>query len=507
MSENRLGNNSAIFNPSRMNPAALVTLVILCCVISIGHAIDGEFEKLLSTEWVILNNDSRLGPPIPDKQCRAREYRYTTSIRQAEGREVFRVPHSRMYADGAKCGSIADGASEDQLYIDDHMIVAHNRHLTSLDAANFFGSAAIYRELFDANDRHRIARLLYETLRSKNLDVWVGFELLTDRVCGGKLVASRTSITLFARVRENMRIDLTRLYLPNTTTLRLFEYEANEPIQIIVEEPFRKTAEDPDRVCLVGQPQKIEENKTVGHDELAGAVQGTGNQGSSADKTTEPAATDQATNGSSCFPATANVALADGTSIPMANLELGTVVKTGASHADVGEVFFFSHKDPTATLHDFVRLRTASNGTITVSPGHYLYTGNALTTAGSILLGQHLIRSDGSLDQVIEVSRVRMRGLYNPHTAKGSMIIDDFLVSCYTSAVPPRLAHMLLTGIRVSQTSSLLGKLWEAGAEKWLYRGFRFPKALESIWPKSPISLMSPIPAKSAIQCQSGGKL
>lgn len=51
---------------------------------------------------------------------------------------------------------------------------------------------------------------------------------------------------------------------------------------------------------------------------------------------------------------------------------------------------------------------------------------------------------------VTHVSDVWDQGLYNPHTTSGSLLVNGVAVSCYTSAVPFRMAHALLTPVRAA---------------------------------------------------------
>lgn len=51
---------------------------------------------------------------------------------------------------------------------------------------------------------------------------------------------------------------------------------------------------------------------------------------------------------------------------------------------------------------------------------------------------------------VMHVSDVWDQGLYNPHTTSGSLLVNGVAVSCYTSAVPFRMAHALLTPVRAA---------------------------------------------------------
>lgn len=59
---------------------------------------------------------------------------------------------------------------------------------------------------------------------------------------------------------------------------------------------------------------------------------------------------------------------------------------------------------------------------------------------------------------VVKKEQVFDRGLYNPHTASGDIVVDGFLSSCYTTAIDNvgHVAHGLLTPIRALAQSFFL---------------------------------------------------
>ena len=49
----------------------------------------------------------------------------------------------------------------------------------------------------------------------------------------------------------------------------------------------------------------------------------------------------------------------------------------------------------------------------------------------------------------------RARGLYNPHTLHGDVVVDGVLTSTYTGVVHPALAHALLAPLRQLYSAGL----------------------------------------------------
>lgn len=153
----------------------------------------------------------------------------------------------------------------------------------------------------------------------------------------------------------------------------------------------------------------------------------------------------------SCFPASSTVTLASGQVVLMRALRLGDEVTTGGGH--VSTVYAFSHADGReAVRHPFVRLATAAGVSLTASPGHYVYVlGGAdrrLVPAAAVRVGDVLPLATGNCSAVVEVSRVVLLGLYNPHTLDGDIAVDGVVVSTWTVAVPPAVAAAALAPLR-----------------------------------------------------------
>lgn len=155
----------------------------------------------------------------------------------------------------------------------------------------------------------------------------------------------------------------------------------------------------------------------------------------------------------------------------MAALRLGDEVVSAPGGA-TSTVFLFSHRLVDG-VYDFVRVATApvaTSGatvgrTLTLSPGHYVYAARAgdatgalrLVAAASLLAGDVLRDSTGAALFVVSVIPVRAKGLFNPHTLSGDLVVDGVHVSTLTTAVAPAVARSLLAP---------LAWAWRAGVSR-----------------------------------------
>lgn len=111
-------------------------------------------------------------------------------------------------------------------------------------------------------------------------------------------------------------------------------------------------------------------------------------------------------------------------------------------------VMTFSHAQ--RGTFEFVELRTNGSMTLTASEGHFVIRGDGtLTAAGEVRVGDVLRVADGTRT-VQKVQRVMREGLFAPHTASGQVVVDGFVVSCYTTAVKVAAAHAWLAPVRAA---------------------------------------------------------
>jgi Hint module len=168
---------------------------------------------------------------------------------------------------------------------------------------------------------------------------------------------------------------------------------------------------------------------------------------------------------SSCFPANARVRLSSGAYRTMSNLRVGDFVQVGP--AMFSEIFMFTHRDA-GGVHEFLQISTHDSAVISLSATHYLYVNSALAPAISIALGDSLMLADGRTSTVTKIEKVRARGLYNPQTLQGDIIVEGILASTYTTAVAPKIAHASLYPLRsIYITTGWSTSFFDDGIHGW----------------------------------------
>lgn len=178
-----------------------------------------------------------------------------------------------------------------------------------------------------------------------------------------------------------------------------------------------------------------------------GGSASTGNN-TEADASGSPEATpsdSKSKDDNACFPADATVTLESGAVISMADLAVGDRVHIG--RGAFSDVFMFTHK-MADVAHDFVSIESASGANLRLTSGHYIYVNDELSAAKTVKVGDRIELSDGSLDTVVSVAVVQGKGLYNPQTVEGDVVVDGIRASTYTSSVEPAFAHAVLSPLR-----------------------------------------------------------
>lgn len=155
-------------------------------------------------------------------------------------------------------------------------------------------------------------------------------------------------------------------------------------------------------------------------------------------------------DGATCFPADAEVDTPRGP-VRVDALVVGDVV--AAPGGGTSTVFLFTHASPpdAGRRHVYVELAAADGRTLTVTPSHYVYVGGGKRVpAGTVSVGDTL--DDATAGRCVPVVGVRRlvapRGLYNPQTLGGDLVVAGFRVSTYTTAIEPTAAHGLLAPVR-----------------------------------------------------------
>ncbi|CAN8061742.1 unnamed protein product [Agarophyton chilense] len=109
-------------------------------------------------------------------------------------------------------------------------------------------------------------------------------------------------------------------------------------------------------------------------------------------------------------------------------------------------VILFTHKNGWVSA-EFVRFY-ADNRTLTVTGGHMIYVENSLKRAREVNVGDKLRTSNG-YSRIWKRELVIERGLFNPHTEGGNIVVNGFVTSCYTETIDAITAHALLSTVRV----------------------------------------------------------
>lgn len=146
-----------------------------------------------------------------------------------------------------------------------------------------------------------------------------------------------------------------------------------------------------------------------------------------------------------CFPSTARVHMAGGHTIAMADLESGHDVMHNEDGAH-SAVFLFTHRNAQRSSR-FLRLTTSCGHAVTMTRNHYVYAGDKLMAAGAVRVGDELRTISGRC-AVTDIEDVEGTGLYAPHSMHGDLVVDGIVVSGYSRAVAPRVAHALLVPVR-----------------------------------------------------------
>lgn len=150
-------------------------------------------------------------------------------------------------------------------------------------------------------------------------------------------------------------------------------------------------------------------------------------------------------NDSSCFPADATVTLESGENIKMTDLRHSHRVAVGSG--DHSDVYFFGHRDENAET-EYIHISTSGKNELRISPGHYIYVNGKLATARTVRTGDKLETWNEKKVVVTSVRRVVARGKFAPTTLHGNIMVDGIVVSSYTDAIHPRVAHTMLAPLR-----------------------------------------------------------
>jgi Hint module len=129
----------------------------------------------------------------------------------------------------------------------------------------------------------------------------------------------------------------------------------------------------------------------------------------------------------------------------MDTLNVGDIVKVGPNL--YSPVFMFTHRIADITS-SFIEVRSSSGASLLLTEGHYIPVSGQLVAASALALGVEIQLGDGRSDSIVSLRKIESRGLYNPQTLHGDIVVDGIVASTYTTGVHPLYAHAFLWPIR-----------------------------------------------------------
>lgn len=168
----------------------------------------------------------------------------------------------------------------------------------------------------------------------------------------------------------------------------------------------------------------------------------------------------------------------------MDKIRIGDVVLVGPGM--YSRVFMMSHADSglresvKTEMTDFLTLTLSSGTKLSLTKGHYLYVqrkggqDEKLMRADGALVGDSVTvvrssTSEGVSEPILKIEVERFRGLFNPQTLQGDIVVNDVKASTYTTAIHAPTAHSLLAPLRaVFRALQWSTTAFESGGRAWL---------------------------------------
>jgi Hint module len=417
----------------------LLSAVVLLAEVCHAQRASVTLEHILSVNYSQLNlNVPSLTQVLPG-MCASTKTEYKMKLRSDEHPDVYRVPHSRIFEEGSRCGDKDDGYPEARLWIERHMLLAPYELLKSNITAERAGIVSFYSAF--RGDWRKIMQSIVDQIETEvaDADMWIGWEQL-DRVCGGRTILNAGTFVLFARTKQEVGVNVQVTMIDPTTNDKYnmsrtkFEYYNGDDIHISFFEVLAQEVDTHDVIC----PSQNSAFDTA-------AVLGGRSEKHSA----------------SCFPGDATVELESGETKRMVSLSIGDRVHVGSGM--FSPVFMFTHRLESESSQ-FTVLETDSGRSLSLSRGHYVYANNVLVPAKEIFIGDYLRLGSGAVTRVVNVAVTRGKGLFNPQTELGDIVVNGIVSSTFTTALDPGLAHILLSPLRLLSRYGYSTRLFESGA-------------------------------------------
>lgn len=337
---------------------------------------------------------------------------------------VYYIDHANITANGTAC------AVGGRATLFEPALLANASAITDLEASARNDAVALLGA--------PVAAAIMSALRAAGENEWLGGYEEQERVCGGYRWPAAITFLLYSDGVTAADVGFSTdeggmvAILPgNATCVYTIDDADREGVPQL---PAVGTTAAPEEPAETGEPDEEDPPLTPSP--------------SAAPSPTTSAAPDN--DGATCFPADTTVDTPRG---PVRVDALAVGDEVAAPGGRTTTVFLFTHASPpdTARPHVYVELSTADGRTLTVTPSHYVYIeGGRRVPAGTVAVGD-TIDDDraGQCVQVVGVQRVvAPRGLYNPQTLDGDLVVSGFRVSTYTTAIEPATAHRLLAPVR-----------------------------------------------------------
>ena len=151
-----------------------------------------------------------------------------------------------------------------------------------------------------------------------------------------------------------------------------------------------------------------------------------------------------------CFPGSAEVWLQNGSTKRMSELQVGDSVLVAPGV--FSEVFMFTHRIGYGGYR-FVRLEhsgcaNCSRSEVVLTSGHLLVLNGVHRAGGSARVGDVVELGNGARSVVRKIENVWEKGLYNPQTIDGRIVVNGVVSSTYTTALDLYAAHAMLAPLR-----------------------------------------------------------
>lgn len=149
-----------------------------------------------------------------------------------------------------------------------------------------------------------------------------------------------------------------------------------------------------------------------------------------------------------CFPGDAHVQLEHVGRVPMSQVRTGQRVHVGDGL--YSPIYAWTHRDANLASDWYVSIDVGLEAGLVTTPGHFVYASDRAVKAADVKVGDIMYGGNGERLTVRNVTSVKRKGLYNPQTLHGNIVIDGVLVSTYTTAIERGAAHALLAPVRAA---------------------------------------------------------